>query len=41
MDKVCEKCGKKMAETQFYQKKDKTYFTLCKKYVAILSVMPQ
>lgn len=31
MDKICEKCGKKMVETQFYQKKDKTYFTLCKK----------
>ena len=31
MDRICEKCGKKMVETQFYQKKDKTYFTLCKK----------
>lgn len=28
---VCEKCGKEMAESQYYQKKDKTYFSLCKK----------
>ena len=35
MDKICEKCGKKMAETQFYQKKDKTYFTLCKKCLTL------